>query len=831
MKVIRLLTVFVLVLLCSILSAQRPVGVDPVTVPISPTTYNGCIGCQHGTATDPVHPSPIFFSLDSRTNPQNPPPPPVWIPDFRTNSFDWSMNRWQGSPNIPLLPARGIPVIGKSGGDRVVNNPFGVAWADYTKFIVDDYTACDGWELIKQDFGSVYENGRWDGNQRRVTDPANSSIGFMMLYNKYRSILRIVGASTQEGATPFQQVLVQLKLINSKDNDNVLNVTTDYNSNAMFSIYENTRSALDQNSKVQFAKSPAFLPDRFGCFFADFNVAYDPCICFFQSGLEVSFEFISKSEMILSGRLLGTAVDVTKFSSGIDADYLNSVTKDNAGFQSYNQSYKDILKLQNTYNAPQAAASTPFNIPTIMSGLSGTKSLSDAIQATGYYKDWILEQQAEAARLHNQNITPSDVLKSISSTLGAVSGAFNFINIGMNLLSPSNPKPSPARPMVIKGDISLSGELTTTNRLVNGKTIIGVPGSKEACNLPEYPKTILVGRNNKAVPMYPMYNEQMGNFALLKTPNLDFSRSLEDIDNGGVVGTRTTCQFKISDNIDNFKYSWGALVNPNSRYIMAHLVFRGFYPTNNIAINAYKDPIDNTIFRTEDVPLESLHNQIVQIVGEQYPSRGEGPPFASNASVEIVLQLFYDFVPSVHGNTLTGQDEVCKHANMEEVHYKVKVSENNNIDYREDPRFLKFVQDPTPIIAMKPAAVEAYCKGKDALKYNANIPAPLIKKSDPANNSANQPKSKKKSVDFLGLNIFPNPFKSEFELSYTLSSLTNISIVITNTLGQQVKLIEEGQKDKGVYTLNIDTKDLVSGAYFVTVKTNEGIQTLKVVKQ
>jgi hypothetical protein len=165
----------------------------------------------------------------------------------------------------------------------------------------------------------------------------------------------------------------------------------------------------------------------------------------------------------------------------------------------------------------------------------------------------------------------------------------------------------------------------------------------------------------------------------------------------------------------------------------------------------------------------------------------------------------------------------------EEIHYQV---ENNQVclPLSNDPRFTQFIEEPTPLHPMNAQAVEAYCKGGGYASNRAKD-APLFAKTDSTNQLPIRPKCNNRPENGLGLSASPNPFSNEFSLSFSLDNSTNVSISIANVLGQQVKVIEEGQKDKGNYNLSIDAKDLVAGTYFVTVKTTEGAQTLKIIKQ
>jgi hypothetical protein len=219
MKVIQFTNVMVFSLFCSTFLAQSvSIGLNPVPNSFLPRDY-GCLGCAHQTNTDPdpERTSPFFYSPYTFINGMR-----DQIPDFRTNTFDWRMTSWMGNSNLTfwnctfnqvVVPAgQGIPTFNKNLRFSRVNNPF-IYHGGY-EIINGDNKPTDGWELIKQDFGAVYKDFRWDGalvghDDTRDIHTIVSSMAYMLLYNKYSQTIRIIGASPQQGGTVFQQMLVK----------------------------------------------------------------------------------------------------------------------------------------------------------------------------------------------------------------------------------------------------------------------------------------------------------------------------------------------------------------------------------------------------------------------------------------------------------------------------------------------------------------------------------------------------------------------------------------------------------------------------------------------
>ena len=74
---------------------------------------------------------------------------------------------------------------------------------------------------------------------------------------------------------------------------------------------------------------------------------------------------------------------------------------------------------------------------------------------------------------------------------------------------------------------------------------------------------------------------------------------------------------------------------------------------------------------------------------------------------------------------------------------------------------------------------------------------------------------------------YPNPFNPYTSINYSLSSNGQISLVVYNSLGQIVKTLENGYKQKGSYTVSFDGSALPSGIYFYQLSSRGHIKTEK----
>ena len=76
------------------------------------------------------------------------------------------------------------------------------------------------------------------------------------------------------------------------------------------------------------------------------------------------------------------------------------------------------------------------------------------------------------------------------------------------------------------------------------------------------------------------------------------------------------------------------------------------------------------------------------------------------------------------------------------------------------------------------------------------------------------------------LSVHPNPSAGVFTLETFVTGDEQRSIEITNTLGEQVAVIEAGDISNGMYKKHINIAHLPAGVYFITLETG-GVKTVK----
>jgi predicted permease len=76
---------------------------------------------------------------------------------------------------------------------------------------------------------------------------------------------------------------------------------------------------------------------------------------------------------------------------------------------------------------------------------------------------------------------------------------------------------------------------------------------------------------------------------------------------------------------------------------------------------------------------------------------------------------------------------------------------------------------------------------------------------------------------------YPNPFNPNTVISYSLPSASDVKLIVYNSLGQTVNLIDHGFKPAGNYSANFNASDLPSGIYFYKLKAGQFSQIKKMI--
>jgi hypothetical protein len=89
--------------------------------------------------------------------------------------------------------------------------------------------------------------------------------------------------------------------------------------------------------------------------------------------------------------------------------------------------------------------------------------------------------------------------------------------------------------------------------------------------------------------------------------------------------------------------------------------------------------------------------------------------------------------------------------------------------------------------------------------------------------------SNNKLYDYSLSQNYPNPFNPNTVISYSLPSASNVKFIIYNSLGQTVRVIENGFKSAGNYSVTFNASNLPSGIYFYKLEAEHFIQIKKMI--
>ena len=80
-------------------------------------------------------------------------------------------------------------------------------------------------------------------------------------------------------------------------------------------------------------------------------------------------------------------------------------------------------------------------------------------------------------------------------------------------------------------------------------------------------------------------------------------------------------------------------------------------------------------------------------------------------------------------------------------------------------------------------------------------------------------------------NAFPNPTAGETQLVFSLAEASDVTVDITNALGQRVELRQLGVLAAGEHRTMIDLNGLTSGMYNVVLRAEDRVSTVRITKQ
>ena len=76
---------------------------------------------------------------------------------------------------------------------------------------------------------------------------------------------------------------------------------------------------------------------------------------------------------------------------------------------------------------------------------------------------------------------------------------------------------------------------------------------------------------------------------------------------------------------------------------------------------------------------------------------------------------------------------------------------------------------------------------------------------------------------------YPNPFNPSTKIKFTVPTIEHVSLVVYNSLGQEVKTLVSEEKDIGNYEVSFNASNLPSGIYFYKLQAGGFVESKKMI--
>ena len=76
---------------------------------------------------------------------------------------------------------------------------------------------------------------------------------------------------------------------------------------------------------------------------------------------------------------------------------------------------------------------------------------------------------------------------------------------------------------------------------------------------------------------------------------------------------------------------------------------------------------------------------------------------------------------------------------------------------------------------------------------------------------------------------YPNPFNPSTKIKFTVPTVSYVSLIVFNSLGQEVQTLVSEEKDVGSYEVSFNASNLPSGIYFCKIRAGDFVETKKMI--
>lgn len=321
----------------------------------------------------------------------------------------------------------------------------------------------------------------------------------------------------------------------------------------------------------------------------------------------------------------------------------------------------------------------------------------------------------------------------------------------------------------------------------------------------------------------------------------------------------STAQWKVIGQqviFSEYNVGWAAVVDQSQTYESLENLFLDIwdgYPAERAEVVAFLDSnqLDNVVIVTGDfhsayafdVAVPANHTELQQFpeIGtvpfytqsDYNPETGEGAVAVEFATPSITSANFDEnignflaqvFQQQINTNLTIGEEEIgnpnphLKYAQL--VNHGYFILDVQAGQAQADWYFSQIRQ---------PASTETYGEGwlsNDGENHLVQATMPSTPKPTQDEPAPNDPpmitstESFKAASSFVLLGLYPNPFKDQNTLHYSLATSAAIHIGLYNSTGKKIKDVLDEKLQAGVYSLRLNTEGLSKGSYFYQIYIN-----------
>ena len=463
----------------------------------------------------------------------------------KTENFTNTFFNWAPPPYGPTIliakPQNWITPFPSQAGEIAMVSPFrnenshGSDYLQTGDLIFRDWHWEDGWELLYMNLG-YYPNGdkidefnpdHWLGGGFKA-DPNPNYAPYFILYNRYRGVLRVFAniwfADNSIGTE--EKIIVELRLDGSERD---VNDETSYS--AAFRLANGMDKPLDQPTDIISLSSPKRHPtngtsgnNTSQWVAADFQIAYDPCQCHIPTKLVVKFFTRDVFNVDLTLREISYDKNLNDLSDA-EKDFFQTmldangdvVAAGNVAYASIDGLLDDYKKALSQYEDDMADYKSPVNQLKKLVVDAAKVGMSDGIAnlavPLGALKDFLLENKLklwdDKLVIPKDSNQAEDWAVAIKNSLKkGMADQFDFLNTVLDIQT------APVKPQTPSATFTegrITGNIT---KLISPESEpLFMPGTMPTASLDKY----LISPHN-----FPVYNNVMGMFALLRTPRLKY---------------------------------------------------------------------------------------------------------------------------------------------------------------------------------------------------------------------------------------------------------------------------------------------------------------------